>query len=47
MVSNPTIRMGVRSVVMVLLGTHHIFHYIASGVAKFLSLNFFSKIYMG
>jgi hypothetical protein len=45
--SRPTIRKGVRSVVLVLLGTHHIFHYIASRVAKFLSLNFFSQIYMG
>jgi hypothetical protein len=38
---------GVCSGVKVLLGTHRIFHYIASGVAKFISLDVFRQDYMG
>ena len=36
----------VRSGVLVLLSTHRIYYYIASGVAKFISLDVVSKIYM-
>jgi hypothetical protein len=34
------IRAGCAQSCIVLLGTHHIFHHIASEVAKFISLNF-------
>jgi hypothetical protein len=37
----------VRSGVLILLGTNRTYHYIASKVAKFLSLDVFSQIYMG
>jgi hypothetical protein len=43
--SRPTVQGGTHNGVIVLLGTHHIFHYIALGVAMFLSLNVFSQIY--
>jgi hypothetical protein len=37
---------GVRSGVLILLGTNRTYHYIASKVAMFLSLDVFSQIYM-
>jgi hypothetical protein len=43
--SRPTVQGGTHNGVIVLLSTHHIFHYIALKVAMFLSLNVFSQIY--